>query len=99
MKRIIFMIIASILLSTTVTADLSAQSVEYVRICSLYGAGFYYIPGSDVCLMPTTGQTRQINGDGSTVIGQSQLAYRVTNLEHKLAQLEQKLASLKQNKS
>jgi hypothetical protein len=24
--------------------------VEYVRVCSLYGAGFYYVPGTDVCL-------------------------------------------------
>ena len=33
-------------------ADLpvKAKATEYVRICSLYGAGFYYIPGSDTCL-------------------------------------------------
>jgi Porin subfamily len=33
-------------------ADLpvKAKPVEYVKICSLYGAGFYYIPGSDICL-------------------------------------------------
>ena len=33
-------------------ADLpvKAKPVEYVKICSLYGAGFYYIPGSDTCL-------------------------------------------------
>jgi hypothetical protein len=32
-------------------ADLpvKAKAVEYVRICSLYGAGFYYIPGTDTC--------------------------------------------------
>jgi hypothetical protein len=24
--------------------------VEYVKICSLYGTGFYYIPGTDTCL-------------------------------------------------
>ena len=27
-----------------------AKSVEYVKVCSLYGAGFYYIPGTDTCL-------------------------------------------------
>ena len=32
-----------------------AQPVEYVRICSLYGAGFSYIPGTDTCV-----QNRQI---------------------------------------
>jgi hypothetical protein len=33
-------------------ADLpvKAKAVEYVRICSLYGAGFYYIPGTDTCV-------------------------------------------------
>ena len=33
-------------------ADLpvKAKAVEYVRICSLYGAGFFYIPGTDTCL-------------------------------------------------
>lgn len=29
---------------------LKAKPVEYVRICSLYGAGFYYIPGTDTCM-------------------------------------------------
>src|ERR1700750_2490877 len=34
------------------SADLpvKAKAVEYVRICSLYGAGFYYIPGTDTCI-------------------------------------------------
>ncbi|MDP1883697.1 MAG: porin, partial [Bradyrhizobium sp.] len=33
-------------------ADLpvKAKAVEYVRICSVYGAGFYYIPGTDTCI-------------------------------------------------
>jgi len=33
-------------------ADLpvKAKPVEYVKICSLYGDGFYYIPGTDICL-------------------------------------------------
>jgi hypothetical protein len=33
-------------------ADLpvKAKAVEYVKICSLYGAGFYYIPGTNTCL-------------------------------------------------
>ena len=33
-------------------ADLpvKAKAVEYVRICSLYGAGFCYIPGTDTCI-------------------------------------------------
>jgi hypothetical protein len=33
-------------------ADLpvKAKPVQYVKVCSLYGAGFYYMPGSDICL-------------------------------------------------
>src|SRR6266568_8853630 len=33
-------------------ADLpvKAKPVEYVKICTLYGDGFYYIPGTDICL-------------------------------------------------
>jgi hypothetical protein len=33
-------------------ADLpvKAKPVEYVKVCSLYGAGFYYMPGTDLCL-------------------------------------------------
>ncbi len=29
---------------------MKAKAVEYVKICSLYGAGFYYIPGTDTCI-------------------------------------------------
>ena len=29
---------------------LKAKPVQYVKICSLYGVGFYYIPGTDMCL-------------------------------------------------
>jgi Porin subfamily len=34
-------------------ADLPAKNVaavEYVRVCSAYGAGFFYIPGTETCL-------------------------------------------------
>ena len=28
----------------------SHAAVEYVKVCSLYGAGFFYIPGTDTCV-------------------------------------------------
>src|SRR3981189_1178598 len=33
-------------------ADLpvKAKPVQYVKICTLYGGGVYYIPGSDTCI-------------------------------------------------
>src|SRR5690348_12659511 len=50
-------------------ADLpvKAAPVQYVKICSLYGAGFYYIPGTDTC-MKIGGYVRaeyDINATGS----------------------------------
>jgi len=41
-----------IAMSGAQAADLpvKAKAVEYVKVCSLYGAGFYYIPGTDTCL-------------------------------------------------
>src|SRR5262249_59274679 len=38
--------------SGTQAADLpvKAKPVEYVKICSLYGEGYFYIPGTDICL-------------------------------------------------
>src|SRR5262245_21726142 len=39
-------------LSGAQAADLpvKAKAVEYVRVCSLYGAGFFFIPGTDTCI-------------------------------------------------
>jgi Porin subfamily len=42
-------------LATVVSAQaadlpVKAAPVEYVKVCSLYGAGFFYIPGTDTCL-------------------------------------------------
>ncbi len=57
-------------------ADLpvKAKPVEYLKICSLYGAGFYYIPGTDTCLKvggyvrlqteANSGGTGQVLGNG-----------------------------------
>jgi Porin subfamily len=43
---------AIVAMSGAQAADLpvKAKAVEYVKICSLYGAGFYYIPGTDTCI-------------------------------------------------
>jgi hypothetical protein len=54
MVKSLFLGSAAALLATAgaQAADLpvKAKAVEYVRICSLYGAGFYYIPGTDTCI-------------------------------------------------
>ena len=47
-----------------------AKPVEYVKICSLYGTGFYYIPGTDTCLKIggfVRVQVEHNSSDGTTV--------------------------------
>ncbi len=56
MKSIRAFILCSAASVTTIgsvqAADLPLKEkpIEYVRVCSLYGAGFFYIPGADTCL-------------------------------------------------
>jgi hypothetical protein len=55
-------------------ADLpvKAAPVQYVKICSLYGDGFYYIPGTDTCLKMggyVRVQAEYNAGAGGNVIG------------------------------
>ncbi len=43
----------------------NAQPVEYVKICTVFGAGFHYIPGTDICANDTNGETRQQTAGGT----------------------------------
>ncbi|MCK1670382.1 porin [Bradyrhizobium sp. 150] len=59
-------------------ADLpvKAKPIEYVKICSLYGAGFYYIPGTDTCIK-LSGYLRaqvELGGNGIAVAPDSGVA-------------------------
>ncbi|WP_369726263.1 porin [Bradyrhizobium sp. LLZ17] len=51
-------------------ADLpvNAKAIEYVKICSFYGAGFYYIPGTDTCIK-VSGYLRAQTEFAGNVIG------------------------------
>jgi hypothetical protein len=66
-------------------ADLpvKAKPVEYVKVCSLYGAGFYYMPGTDMCIKiggwVRSEATWGINGNSTTGIFGTDLNNRVTN--------------------
>lgn len=65
-------------------ADLpvKAKPVEYVKICSLYGAGFYYIPGTDTCIRIGGHIRAEVslygrgNGDASFLVNGDGLATR-----------------------
>ena len=66
-------------------ADLpvKARPVQYVKVCSLYGAGFYYMPGTDMC-MKIGGWVRSevtygINGSSTTGIFNTDYNNRNTN--------------------
>jgi hypothetical protein len=52
MKGLLLFSAASLAASAANAADLpvKAKAVEYVKVCSLYGAGFWYIPGTDTCI-------------------------------------------------
>jgi hypothetical protein len=41
-----------------------ASAVEYVRVCTLYGAGFWYVPGTDTCLKVGGFVRAQVGWDG-----------------------------------
>ena len=42
--------LASVASAQAADLPVKAAPVEYVKVCSLYGAGFFYIPGTDTCL-------------------------------------------------
>lgn len=53
MKSILFGTAAGVLAMTGAqAADLpvAPEPIDYVRVCDAFGAGFYYIPGTDTCL-------------------------------------------------
>jgi hypothetical protein len=40
------------------------MAVEYVRVCELYGPGYFYLPGTDVCVNFTTNDARELTAGG-----------------------------------
>lgn len=54
-KAVRALIAVVIAVAAGLAATPSHAQVEYVRICTLYGAGFFYMPGTDTCL-----QTNQV---------------------------------------
>ena len=54
--------VAAFAMMTPMPSD--AAPVEYTKICSLYGAGFFYIPGTDTCVNANTGQTKKATEHG-----------------------------------
>ena len=44
--------------------------VEYVRFCTDFGAKYFAIPGTDICVNPDTGVTKRnaLDGDGNPIV-------------------------------
>lgn len=61
-------VLAGLGFTLLLTGAANAKPVEYVKVCSLYGAGFYYLPGSDTCVK-IGGWVRQ-DGGGRVCSGQ-----------------------------
>jgi len=45
-------------------------AVEYVKICNLYGAEFFYLPGTDICVNVATNDARERGVAGSYLVSQ-----------------------------
>lgn len=82
MKYLVSLIILSGVLFFSTSA--SAQPVEYVRVCDTYGAGYFYIPGTDKCIRVDDGTVRYETATG-TVQEESSLAARVSDLEARIS--------------
>src|SRR4026208_321194 len=72
-----------IALPSAQAADLpvKAKPVEYVKVCSLYGVGFYYIPGTDMCLKIGGWVRAESTGGASGNIGTG--AFQTTNVNNR----------------
>jgi hypothetical protein len=58
--------------------------VEYVKICSIYGANYYYSPGTDSCVNAISGEVRKQFDNGgtpATINRQTYVTARVRALE------------------
>ncbi|UCI10279.1 porin [Mesorhizobium sp. B1-1-8] len=72
----------------TFVAAPSQAAVEYVRVCSIYGARYYYSPGTDTCINADTGVTKRQVDDGeggtTTLTGKTALAKEVDDIDNRI---------------
>jgi hypothetical protein len=79
--------------SAAQAADLpvKAAPVEYVKVCNIYGAGFWYVPGTDTCMKIGTWVRYEIfagSGDGGVIDGfgaSATAAGRLTRVDTSMA--------------
>jgi len=78
--------LAFLVAGTGMSVPVPAESkpVEYVKVCTLFGARFYYSPGTDTCINADTGETRRVTEDG-VVVSKTALAKRVDDIDNRVA--------------
>jgi len=64
MNKRSFVLLCVLVASLVIASSASAAPVEYVKICSVYGAEFLYLPGTDVCWNSHTGDARMATAGG-----------------------------------
>ena len=64
MTKKFFVLLAIVLGILGMVSICAAGAVEYVRV-PLYGYGFHYVPGTDVCMNDYTGDTRTETAGGT----------------------------------
>jgi hypothetical protein len=67
-------------------------AVDYVKVCSLYGAGWFYIPGTDTCINTSSGETR-VQTELGTKVDQSDLSNRVSATEGGVEETQSEIAA------
>lgn len=78
MKHHSFGILSGLALAVLAGTPAASETVDYVKVCDAYGAGFYYIPGTETCLRigGSVDYSRIQNpsriGAGTTVVGGSE---------------------------
>lgn len=71
------------ILGAGLSSTVYAQPIEYVRVCDIYGVGYFYIPGTETCVNVATGETRKESNSG-TIVGQTDLALRQSAIEARI---------------
>jgi hypothetical protein len=72
MQRVLLAAMAAFCLAAS-AGHASAQGVEYVKVCSAYGAGYYYMPGTEKCVHANTGVTKELTPE-RVVTGKTAIA-------------------------
>lgn len=63
-KRHLWMAASALSFASLCAASPAAAAVEYVKVCSTYGAGYYYNPGTDQCANASPLEWRSVQGVG-----------------------------------